>query len=319
MMNTYLIETDETNPHRNLAYEEGLLFSPPPDAAVLFLWQNAHTVVIGAGQNAWRECDVTRLQEDGGTLARRSSGGGAVYHDLGNLNFSFIVPRGVYDVARQLSVVLNAVKSLGIPAVAEGRNDLTADGRKFSGNAFRLLQSTALHHGTLLISSDLSMVSKYLTVSNDKLEAKGVKSVRSRVTNLSEIKRVTVDEVKRSLKNAFFEEYGAGESLRAEDFRPDGLGALIDRYESWDWNFGASPKGQLVLSRRFDFGGVELHISLKGGEIDDVRAYTDAMDEHLSDVVSAALLGCRWEAKSVGERLRMFELPDIAKWLEAEI
>ncbi len=131
--------TDCIDPHTNLAMEDALLQSLPADTALLFLWQNRHTVVIGSGQNAWRECNTALLEKEGGTLARRSSGGGAVYHDLGNLNFSFIVPREDYDVDRQLHVVTDAVRRLGLAAEKSGRNDLLIDGRKFSGNAFRLL------------------------------------------------------------------------------------------------------------------------------------------------------------------------------------
>ena len=168
-----ILTTHCTDPHKNLALEEVLLTTLPEDQAVLYLWQNRHTVVIGAGQNACAECRVGLLESEGGTLARRSSGGGAVYHDMGNLNFSFLVPRADYDVARQLKVILEAVRALGVEAEPSGRNDLTAGGRKFSGNAFRILKDGALHHGTLLVNVDMGLIGRYLNVSKDKLRAKG--------------------------------------------------------------------------------------------------------------------------------------------------
>ena len=178
---TRILVTDCTNPHRNLALEDALLTNLPDGQALLYLWQNKHTVVIGAGQNAWRECHTQLLESEQGTLARRSSGGCAVYHDLGNVNFSFIVPREDYDVQRQLRVVLDAVRTLGIDAEPSGRNDLTAQGRKFSGNAFRLLKHSALHHGTLLVHVDMQKLPRYLNVAPDKLKAKLYNAGASRV------------------------------------------------------------------------------------------------------------------------------------------
>lgn len=167
------------NPHRNLAMEALLTESMPEGEAGLMLWQNDNAVIIGAGQNAWRECDIAAMERDHVALARRPSGGGAVFHDLGNLNFSFFLPRGEYDVQRQLRVVLSAVRAFGVEAEMTGRNDLTADGRKFSGNAFRFVHDRALHHGTLLVCADMARGEKYLSVSPEKLKSKGVASVRA--------------------------------------------------------------------------------------------------------------------------------------------
>ncbi len=183
-MGARLLLSRDTNPHRNLAREEALLLGFDGGAsadAVLYLWQNASTVVIGRNQNAWRECRTQQLEADGGTLARRTTGGGAVFHDLGNLNFSFLMPRAAYDLHRQLGVVQAAVRAFGIECEFSGRNDLLAGGRKFSGNAFRFTKDGALHHGTLMVKVDPERMAKYLQVSKEKLEAKGVKSVPSRV------------------------------------------------------------------------------------------------------------------------------------------
>ena len=148
---SYFISSS-TNPYLNLAVEEYLLETVKPNQLILYLWQNERTVVIGKNQNAWKECRFQELEADGGHLARRLSGGGAVFHDLGNLNFTFLMPSGDYDLSKQMSVILEAVRSLGIDAQKSGRNDVTVDGKKFSGNAFCKRSKVKQHHGTLLTS-----------------------------------------------------------------------------------------------------------------------------------------------------------------------
>lgn len=312
--NTRILVTDHTQPHHNLAIEDALLHTLPAGQALLFLWQNKHTVVIGAGQNAWRECNTELLEKEGGTLARRSTGGGAVYHDMGNLNFSFIVPRADYDVARQLKVVLNAVRALGIDAQASGRNDLTVDGRKFSGNAFRLLKESALHHGTLLVSIDMALVGRYLNVSQEKLKAKGVKSVPARVTNLGDLAPVTIESMKDAMISAFCAEYGAAPVESIDQAHIPGLAEMIEKYDGWAWNYGASPVGDLHMERRFSWGAVELIAQVKSGVLTHVSVFTDAMDETLRERLSAALEGCPYRHHAMAERVDAIDR-DVADWL----
>ena len=176
-----------TNPHRNLAIEEYLTDTVPEDTLIVYLWQNKHTVVIGRNQNAWAECRTAELERDGGTLARRLSGGGAVYHDMGNLNFTFSLRTEDYDLRKQQSVIVEACRMLGVPAEISGRNDILTNGCKFSGNSFYSHNGCSFHNGTLLLSVDMANLGKYLTPSKVKLESKGVASVRSRVINLTEL------------------------------------------------------------------------------------------------------------------------------------
>ena len=312
---TRILTTTNVNPHINLATEDALLTNLPAGQALLFLWQNKHTIVIGAGQNAWRECHTTLLEQDKGTLARRSSGGGAVYHDMGNLNFSFIMPKEDYDVARQLHVVLKALKTLGIDAQPSGRNDLTASGRKFSGNAFRLLKTSALHHGTLIVNVDMPNLGKYLNVAPDKLKAKGVKSVPARVVNLSELAPVTIAQVHDALIAAFIQEYGNAPVESLEDITIDGLPELIEKYSSWDWNYGRSPSGEINLRERFDWGVVEINASVQSGALKDVVVYSDAMDETLHERLRCVLENCPWRGNDLSERTLPIN-EDVAKWLE---
>ncbi|MGC4020145.1 MAG: lipoate--protein ligase [Muricomes sp.] len=192
------IESGQTDPYENLAVEEYLLNQCKENQCILYLWQNRRTIVIGRNQNAWKECLVEKLENEGGHLVRRLSGGGAVYHDTGNLNFTFLVRKENYDVDRQLEVILKAVRKLGVHAEKSGRNDILAEGKKFSGNAFYEKSGRCYHHGTLMLNVDIGDLSKYLTVSKEKLQSKGVDSVKSRVTNLKEFAPdITLDALKK--------------------------------------------------------------------------------------------------------------------------
>ena len=227
-----------TDPYENLALEEALLNRVGEGELILYLWQNERTVVIGKNQNPWKECRTALLAEEGGHLARRLSGGGAVFHDLGNLNFTFLMPAQDYDLPRQLTVIQRACRSLGIPAERSGRNDLLADGRKFSGNAFYKHNGKAYHHGTLMVDVDLDRVQRYLSPSKAKLAAKGVESVRSRVVNLREfVPTLTVEQLADALIAALAEVYSEGTGNREQGTgdrqqatgNETPVGAVIDR------------------------------------------------------------------------------------------
>ena len=311
--------THNTDPFHNLALEEAITCRLPPGQAVLLLWQNARAVVIGAGQNAWRECHAALLESEGGKLARRSTGGGAVYHDLGNLNFSIIVPRPDYDLDRQFSIISSAVSALGFKAERTGRNDLTIGGRKFSGNAFRMYKHAALHHGTILVDTDFDMMARYLNVSPEKLKSKGVKSAPSRVLNLREQKPVTLDSVRAALLDAFCAAYARAETEEVSDEEFPELPGLIKKYADWQWVYGASPAGAIDLETRFPWGGIQIIANVKNGRAESVSVYTDAMDETLSARLSTALRGAVWKgdelmrcAEQVGEK-------EVGEWLRGAV
>lgn len=298
--------TDGLSPYRNLAAEEYLTLHTEPGECILFLWQNRNTVVIGRNQNAWKECRVRALEEDGGFLARRLSGGGAVFHDLGNLNFTFCVREEDYDVNRQLEVIVRAVRMLGIEAEKTGRNDVAADGRKFSGNAFYRTGGFCCHHGTLLIDTDKEKMARYLNVSREKLESKGVDSVRSRVVNLRELNPdISAQTLRARMAQAFGEVYG----LPVGAFPENRLcGEEISGYEkffsSWEWRLGKKLEFQHHMERRFSWGGAELQFQVEGGIVQEARVFSDGMEQAFIAALPEVWRGCRYEA---GELIRAME------------
>lgn len=298
--------TDNLIPYENLAVEKYLTLHTQPGECVLFLWQNRRTVVIGKNQNCWKECKVNFLEEDGGYLARRLSGGGAVFHDLGNLNFTFCVRQEDYDLDRQLEVILQAVRLLGIYAQRSGRNDITVDGRKFSGNAFYRTDGYCYHHGTLMVDTDKENMSKYLNVSKEKLQTKGVESVKSRVVNLKECSpTLTMDFLKQKLVLAFELTYGLASAPYPEerlDWRE------IKRYEnefsSWEWKYGRKLSFQYQMNRRFAWGDAELHFQVDRGIVKEANAFSDSMEGELIAALPALLRGCRYEEQALCRAVR---------------
>ena len=301
----WIYEGQSYDPHYNLAVEEYLLESVEPGQCVLYLWQNRNTVVIGRNQNPWKECRTTLLEQEGGHLARRLSGGGAVFHDLGNLNFTFLVCLEDYSVPRQMEVIRSAVASLGIPAEVSGRNDILARGRKFSGNAFYKNGRQAYHHGTLLVAADMEKLGRYLHPSRAKLKAKGVESVRSRVVNLQELNpAVTVDSLKKALKEAFSNVYGLPvEALPSAWLDEAAIGQLTQRNRSWQWNYGQKLPFTFECEDRFSWGEVQVQLQIEHGIIQNAMLYSDCLEEEMIPQWEMRLSGCRFERQSLGAAL----------------
>lgn len=288
----YLYEGDGFDPYYNLAVEEYLL-NTVENACILYLWQNQNTVVIGQNQNAWKECRTALLEQEGGTLARRLSGGGAVFHDLGNLNFTFLMPSEDYDLDRQFAVIEKACHLLGISAERSGRNDVLSEGRKFSGNAFYRGKYSSYHHGTLLVDVDMEKLGRYLSPSKAKLEAKGVSSVRSRVVNLTEIcPGLTTERLKTAMVQAFSEVYALPvQILSAAELDAEKVEALRSRNASWEWNYGKKLPFSVTVEGRFPWGGVEIGLEVESGVIKAVKVWSDSMDETLPKRLENTLLG----------------------------
>lgn len=321
-----LVFSTSYNPWFNLALEEYLFNNMEENTVIMYLWQNKNTVVIGKTQNAWKECRTSILEEEGGMLARRSTGGGAVYHDLGNMCYTFMASSNLYSLEKQLKVILSAVKDQGIDAAFTGRNDITlTDGRKFSGNAFKFAKDKGLMHGTLLLNTDSSVMAKYLQVSKAKMQAKGVDSVRSRVANLIEINPdITPAKIIESLKNSYLNDYGEWEEAEVYNFDDnlsDELKNLFDKYSSWEYRYGETPSFDMSFENRFTWGGIEINLSAKKGVITEVKVYSDAMDTQVAETLNSTLPGTALTRESIVEKLsflNMTEIEDVKNWL-AEI
>lgn len=299
-MKFLIFESDSLDPCRNLAIEEYLL-RLAEDAAILYLWQNQHTVVIGRNQNPWKECRTTLLQQEGGHLVRRLSGGGAVFHDLGNLNFTFLMPHDCFDLTKQFCVVLDALAELGIQAHFTGRNDITVEGRKFSGNAFYKNGRAAYHHGTLLVDADMEKLTRYLSPSKAKLQSKGVDSVRSRVVNLKELNpKITIDQLKTELIRAFSRIYGPAEAISIPQ---EALSMLTEKYRGWEWNYGQKLPFTVEWEERFSWGSLQLQLQIENGIIRDAKIYSDSMDWEVGPELETRLKGCRFERGALEKRL----------------
>ena len=301
----YVIHSRQTDPRHNLALEELLLHRVKPGECILYLWQNQHTVVIGRNQHAENECRIQALEADGGHLVRRLSGGGAVYHDLGNLNFTFLVTGEDFDVAKQTETILRAVQLVGIHAEKNGRNDLTVDGQKFSGHAYYRTGNQCYHHGTLMVAVDMAPREKYLNVSPLKLQAKGVQSVRSRVANLRDFRpELTIQELEEALETAFSQVYGLPvQSLRYEDLDQQALAEGQARFSRPEWIYGDSRPMAVSREARFDWGLLRLDYDQQNGVITQAALWSDGLDADFLSQVPQLIQGCPLEAEALRARL----------------
>ena len=293
-MNKILI-TASRDPYHNQALEACLLDSVEEDV-ILYLWQNERTVFIGKNQNAFAECDVDLLEEEGGKLARRTSGGGAVYHDLGNLNFTFLMKREDQDIEKEDSVILKALSSLGIEAERNGRNDLLVQGKKFSGHAYYKGKKAAYHHGTLMIDLNKEDAVKYLRPSKRKLEKKGVPSVRSRIIDLKEVKEdLAAEAMIKALIASFEDIYGEAVILKEEELDQEKIREWETFFSSPDRLYGDRRKKQYYRETLTEKGIVRLEYDREEEKILSPHFYTDSLDEEWAGQLS--------EDKEVWERL----------------
>lgn len=307
-LSTFWYASESVDPWWNLALEAYLLDVVGPDQVFFYIWQNNHTVVVGRNQNPWKECRIQLLEEENGKLARRLSGGGAVYHDLGNLNFTFIMGKRLYDLDRQYAMLTDAVRKVGIPVRRNGRNDIVAEnGHKFSGNAFYLRPAAALHHGTILIDTDLGKVQRYLNASREKLASKGVDSVRSRVINLKTLKpSLTVEEMHSALLAAFECAYGRTAHPLEDLLEIDGpkVKGFRDKFASEKWRFDDTPDFNFQFGRRFDWGEIEFCLDVQKGKIHRVKVYSDALEPDLIGAIGPCIEGVPFVEAEVVDRLR---------------
>ena len=317
-----VIRAEGNDPVMNLSLESALADSVGSDEIILYLWQNADTVVIGKNQNIWKECSIGRMEQDGITAVRRPSGGGAVFHDLGNLNFTFIARDADYDEEKQTAVILHALETFGIKAEKTGRNDLLAEGRKFSGHAYSHHKGRSVHHGTLLIHSDLSRIPLYLRPDPLKLKANSVDSARSRVRNLSELlPSLTIAQMMEALIESCEEIYGCSREPMAF---PDAEAIESYRriYGSREWIYNRNSAFTAEVSHRFPWGTVTLSLQAENGMIQDAVIWTDAMDTEQIEQAAACLKGCQADNRSLIRALKKQKQTEVTRdlilWLTQE-
>lgn len=287
----YYYKSDEFNPYNNIAREcyfvSGINFSP-----ILYLWTNDNTVVIGKHQNALAEVDYSAMNEEGAKLVRRLSGGGAVYHDKNNLNFTFVTDKSDFDKKKNFQVIIEALAYFGLKAAVSGRNDVEIDGRKFSGNAYYTSCGRVMHHGTILIDTAVSRMNKFLTVSRDKLLTHGVSSVRSRVVNLAELNpSITKDKLIEQMLLCYGKVFD-GTLTEIADSQIDGeyLSAKSEELADKQWILGGGTASSEII-RRFDWGSLEVHYTLDKGVITHLQIFTDCLAVERIDEIILSLQG----------------------------
>jgi lipoate-protein ligase A len=303
-----------TDPRINLAIEEYALKHLDIDETYLLFYINRPSIIIGRNQNTIEEINTDYVEKNDIIVVRRLSGGGAVYHDLGNLNFSFITKDdgdSFHNFRKFTEPVIRALNKLGVKAELQGRNDIVVDGRKVSGNAQFSTGGRMFSHGTLLLNTKLENVAKALKVKKEKIESKGIKSVRSRVANISEFlpEPMTIEEFRSFLLKNIFE----GEEKIPEYVLTEKDWEKIDeisrnRYQKWEWNYGKSPKFNIQHSKRFPIGSIDVRLEVDKGIIQNCKIYGDFFG--VGDVadIEKRLTGVRYDREAMAEALKDVDL-----------
>ena len=335
-MKLRILKSAVTNPWFNLATEDWIFQALDPQSHTLFLWRNSETVVIGRSQNPWVECKTDKMAEDDVFLARRQSGGGAVFHDLGNTNFTFLSPKADYDQDANFTIIINALKKLGVDATLSGRNDMQVGDKKISGSAFKHSVDRSFHHGTLLVNADMQKLGDYLNPHPLKLQAKGIKSVRSRVANLVEFNdAINHQTLSQAMIEAFCEYYGQEvEAIPVEELdeatlaQEPHLNKYYQQMADWEWRFGKTPEFSHHLETRFDWGLIDLHLDVKQAVITEAVIFSDALNVELIEALKESLTGVKYNKDDIKAELNELkqmqpdladQIDDFCGWLISEI
>lgn len=316
-MSMVYLKSPSTDPEFNLALEQFVFDKMDRSKEYFMLWQNNNAVIVGKNQNTFGEVNPKVIEERGVKVIRRLSGGGAVYHDLGNLNFTFIMDAkeaSDLDIKLFCQPVASLLQELGADAQVNGRNDITIDGKKFSGNSQYLKEGRIMHHGTLMFDSDLDVVAAVLNVAGDKFQSKAAKSVKSRVTNVKPFLKqsLSLEEFQEKLVSYVFGEAPIETYTLTEKDMAEIEKIKEARYAQWDWNYGKSPEYTVQKERRVDgCGKIEAYMNTKDGKIAEVKFYGDffGVSDHaeLSDI----LVGCELKREALEKAL---EHTDIEKY-----
>lgn len=305
-----------TDPQINLAIEEYVLrkMDIEKDSFLLF-YINEPSIIIGKNQNTIEEIDTDFVESNGIRVVRRLSGGGAVYHDLGNLNYSFITKddgESFRNFKKFTEPVVEALAKMGVKAELIGRNDLLVEGRKISGNAQFATQGRMFSHGTLMFDTEIDTVVSALKVRKDKIESKGIKSIRSRVANISEFleEPMSIEQFRLEILKSIFggEENIQYYELTDEDW--DNIRALSkERYANWEWNYGKSPKFNMQHSHRFPVGSIDVRLQVNKGAIEDVKIFGDFFGVGEVNVIEEKLKGIQYKREAIEEAIEEIDIP----------
>lgn len=311
----YYIESDCHNPAFNLALEQYVFDVMDRKNSYFMLWQNEPSIIIGKNQNTAAEINQSYVREHQIQVVRRLSGGGAVYHDKGNINFTFITDQDgeLFDFSKFCIPVIKALKSVGVKAEITGRNDIEIEGKKFSGNSQYAKEGRVMHHGTIMYDSDLEILSKALAVSPDKMKSKACKSVRSRVTNVKPYigEMMSTEQFFRILREFMFQE---NQMIRYR-LKTEELQAVREiqrkRYDTWDWNYGFSPNYAVEKKRRVEnCGTVEIHVDVKKGQIERLAFSGDYFSSVDSRYLADYLVGVKLNRQDLEHQLEAVEIRD---------
>lgn len=306
----------------NMALEEYAFESLPKDDSYFMLWQNRNAVVVGRYQNTAAEINAGYVRDHDVEVVRRLSGGGAMFQDMGNLNFTFIVDQQgakALDFDLFIQPVIRALAALGVSAQKGSRNDIQIDGKKFSGNAQYNRRGRTMHHGTLLFDSDLDAVDRALRISPDKIASKGVQSVRSRVTNIREhlAADISLADFKRALLAQLFDQ----QAIRPYRLSPEDIAAVErlkeQKYATWQWNYGHSPPYGVEKRRRYAFGGVEVRMDVCDGRIGGIDITGDFFGNGDFAGLTAALTGAELRAPALEQALAGTHVGDHISGMDA--
>lgn len=296
------LDVASTNPYYNLALEDYFFTTAEED--VFLLWQNSNTIVVGKYQNTIEEINQQFVYENCIKVARRLSGGGAVYHDMGNLNFTFITKKSevnIFNFEHFTKHIVEVLEGLGVKAEFNSRNDITIKGRKFSGNSQYVKNDKILHHGTLLFDSNLEILVSALNVGDAKIESKAIQSIHERVTNIKEhlTEDITLDDFKKAMKEHVFAQYSDIKEYQLTMEDEEKIERLEkEKYGTWEWNYGESPQCNIRKEGKCDSGIVQAFINVIDGKINNIKFYGDFFaDESLADL-EKSLKGCKYSADS---------------------
>ncbi|KXI32815.1 MULTISPECIES: lipoate--protein ligase [Bacillus] len=302
------------DPMINLAIEEYCLKYLDPEETYLLFYINQPSIIIGKNQNTIEEINTKYVEDNGIKVVRRLSGGGAVYHDKGNLNFSFITKDdgdSFHNFKKFTEPVIKALEKLGVKAELSGRNDIMADGRKISGNAQFATRGRIFSHGTLLFDSEIEHVVSALNVKKEKIESKGIKSIRSRVANISELmdQKMTTEEFRKILLSYIFDTNGDVPQYRLTEKDWEKIHEISrDRYQKWEWNYGRSPKFNLQHSKRFPAGSIDLRLEVKKGMIQDCKIFGDFFGVGDIADIEKRLIGQQYDRKTISDVLKDMDM-----------